>query len=387
MKGLGPNLSTENGSRQPMFLIITGLLLLSSTIAVGLRLYCRIFRIRNVGLDDWFMVAALFVTIAMGIMNAFHISWGTGRHIKDIHVPSMRIPNLKHFYFYQLVYPLALFFVKASILALYHRIFKLANFRWKVYAVAGFVSVFTIVVLFVNAFECRPKPSQAWSPTFPKGCNDLRTTYFAVGGINIFTDILIFILPFKAFWKLELAPRKRWALLGVFMVGGVAVIASIIRMYALYLYNTTKDISYDSIFILLLSQVEVNVAIISASAPTLRPLLKNTVLALSQSDKYGDRYGSGYRNTIGSAPTTNKNRSRNRASGQFELYSFGGRNTMTKQNGQLGGRSNTSEESILKDDGIIKTTETTVDFEQISQQNGKTGHKTQWAMDRNRLDV
>lgn len=72
------------------------------------------------------------------------------RHVKDLHVPSMRIPNLKHFYFYQLVYPVALFFVKASILALYHRIFKLANFRWKVYAVAGFVSVYTIVVLFVN---------------------------------------------------------------------------------------------------------------------------------------------------------------------------------------------------------------------------------------------
>jgi hypothetical protein len=72
------------------------------------------------------------------------------RHIKDLHVPSMRIPNLKHFYFYQLVYPLALFFVKASILALYHRIFKLAHFRWKVYAVAAFVTVYTVVVLFVN---------------------------------------------------------------------------------------------------------------------------------------------------------------------------------------------------------------------------------------------
>lgn len=130
--------------------------------------------------------------------------------------------------------------------------------------------------------------------------------------------------------------------------------------------------------ILLLSQVEVNVAIISASAPTLRPLLKNTVLALSQSDKYGDRYGSGYRNTIGSAPNT-KNRSRNRASGQFELYSFGGRKGMTNQN--------TSEESILKDDGITKTTETTVNFEQVSQQNGKTGHNTHWASDRNKLGI
>jgi hypothetical protein len=33
------------------------------------------------------------------------------------------------------------------------------------------------------------------------------------------------------------------------MFGGLAVVASIIRIYALWLYNITKDISYDSIFV------------------------------------------------------------------------------------------------------------------------------------------
>ncbi|OAG20970.1 hypothetical protein CC77DRAFT_903929, partial [Alternaria alternata] len=185
------------------------------------RLYCRFYRVRNVGLDDYFMVAALFVTIGMAIMNGYHISWGTGQHLKYLDVPSMRIPTLKHFYFYQLVYPLALFLVKASILALYHRIFELVEFRYKVWSVAAFVTVYTIVVLFVNAFECRPNPSQAWSPTFPKGCNNLRATYFALGAINVLTDITIFLLPLKAFCSLQLDPRRRWALLGVFMIGGL----------------------------------------------------------------------------------------------------------------------------------------------------------------------
>jgi hypothetical protein len=40
---------------------------------------------------------------------------------------------------------------------------------------------------------------------------------------------------------------------------------------------------------------------------------------------------------------------------------------MAKQEASIGGRrkSNTSEESILKDDGTMKTTETTVDSEQM----------------------
>ncbi|OWY47859.1 hypothetical protein AALT_g7513 [Alternaria alternata] len=363
---IGPNFSADHESRQPMFLITTGILILLSTVVVALRLYCRFYRVRNVGLDDYFMVAALFVTIGMAIMNGYHISWGTGQHLKYLDVPSMRIPTLKLFYFYQLVYPLALFLVKASILALYHRIFELVEFRYKVWSVAAFVTVYTIVVLFVNAFECRPNPSQAWSPTFPKGCNNLRATYFALGAINVLTDITIFLLPLKAFCSLQLDPRRRWALLGVFMIGGLAVIASIVRIYALWLYNVTKDISYDSIFILLLSQIEVNVAIISASAPAIRPLLRNTPLSFSQPEAYG----SGYLRTIGSQSASNNrnSRSRTRSNGQIELLTYGGRSTPVKHKALCGGRGNTSEESILIDGRITKTMETRIDFEQINDE-------------------
>jgi hypothetical protein len=72
------------------------------------------------------------------------------QHLKYLDVPAMRIPTLKHFYFYQLVYPVALFLVKASILALYHRIFRRLQFQYKVWAVAAFVTIYTVVVLFVN---------------------------------------------------------------------------------------------------------------------------------------------------------------------------------------------------------------------------------------------
>jgi NADH:ubiquinone oxidoreductase subunit 3 (subunit A) len=136
----------------------------------------------------------------------------------------MRIPTLKHFFFYQLVYPFALFLVKASILALYYRIFAQVTFRYYIHLVAGFVTVYTVVVLFVvvsfphrsrnktkhqQTFECRPKISQAWAPSFPKGCNSLRATYIAVAAINIVTDITIFLMPLRAFWRLEIAQRKR----------------------------------------------------------------------------------------------------------------------------------------------------------------------------------
>ena len=43
-----------------------------------IRLFCRITYVNYVGMDDYFIVAAWVVTTGMGIMNIFHVSWGTG---------------------------------------------------------------------------------------------------------------------------------------------------------------------------------------------------------------------------------------------------------------------------------------------------------------------
>jgi hypothetical protein len=71
-------ITAANGSLQPAFLAVMIVLLSSSCISVILRLYCRIALVHKVGPDDYFIVTGLFVTIAMGVMNGFHISFGTG---------------------------------------------------------------------------------------------------------------------------------------------------------------------------------------------------------------------------------------------------------------------------------------------------------------------
>ena len=58
-----------------------------------------------------------------------------------------------------MVYPWALLFVKASILALYYRIFSQTRFRRAVYCVAAFVTIQTIVVTFVNVRQTALTPT------------------------------------------------------------------------------------------------------------------------------------------------------------------------------------------------------------------------------------
>lgn len=77
------------------------------------------------------------------------------RHMSDLDLEAVLVPTLKHWYAYQMVYPWALFFVKASIFALYHRIFRQTKFCYAVYIVAAFVSIYTIVAFFVNvSLQC-----------------------------------------------------------------------------------------------------------------------------------------------------------------------------------------------------------------------------------------
>jgi hypothetical protein len=70
-----------------------------------------------------------------------------------------------------------------------------------------------------------------------------------MASVNILTDIFILVMPMRAFGQLKLQRTKRFALLGVFMVGGVAVIASIVRLYALWVYAVTDDPPYDDVFV------------------------------------------------------------------------------------------------------------------------------------------
>lgn len=99
------------------------------------------------------MVGALASVTGMAIMNAFHVALGTGRHTNDLDLFAILIPTLKHWYAFQLVYPFALFLVKASILALYKRILTQDNFRKAVYGVAGLITLQSIVVIFVNVSD------------------------------------------------------------------------------------------------------------------------------------------------------------------------------------------------------------------------------------------
>ncbi|KAM0717774.1 hypothetical protein Q7P37_006106 [Cladosporium fusiforme] len=291
-----PIITTENGSRQPMFIIVEAALLATSLSMCIHRLYCRIVLVKSVGLDDYLITAALSVAIALGIMNGYQVSYGTGLHGEFLPSdPNLAlIPTLQHWYAYQIVYPLALLFTKLSFLALYWRVFTppVLSRTW-VLATACFGTIYTLIIMLVSVFECHGDISKAWAITFPEGCHDLKAYYFSTASINIATDIAILLLPIQPLTRLNVNRRKKAAIFGIFMLGGGAVIASGVRIWALWRYFYGTEITYDAVLILLWSQIEINTGIICASIPSLRPLFRRTFNNTTYSHGYHESGTSG----------------------------------------------------------------------------------------------
>ena len=140
------------------------------------------------------------------------------------------------------------------------------------------VIVFTITMIFINAFECK-RPSDAWSMVIldqqhPEKCWNLTDVYYAQAAFSIFSDATIILLPIPAMLGLNLQRHKRLGVIALFSCGSIAVVASGVRLYALWLYFSSTDAAWYSAFILICSQVELNVAIMTASFPMLKPLFK-----------------------------------------------------------------------------------------------------------------
>ncbi|KAK6335160.1 hypothetical protein TWF718_010597 [Orbilia javanica] len=263
----------SGSSRGPLFLSITFVLLGIATIFVIVRLYCRYFLIHRVGADDWLITIGIAAEWALAVMNYFHIKYGTGRHISTVTIDEL-IPTLRYWFAYQILYPLVLLFIKLSILAFYVKISPQKWYRNTVYTVGAFVIAWTIAFIFAYIFEC-PSPSTAWSLDFPRGCVNLTALYYSTASINIASDLIILLLPIPVLQQLQIDKRRKLALIAIFSVGIVAVAGSAARLWSLWKYQHTVDVSYDAIFILLFSHIEINLAIMCACAPALKPLFKS----------------------------------------------------------------------------------------------------------------
>lgn len=190
-------------------------------------------------------------------------------------------------YIYRITYVVALFFVKLSILFFYRSIASHVTFRRLVYVTMTVVSLYTFGATLASIFQC-DNPSDSWDTTAylsqfdgvpgrakrPK-CYEPTKLWVATAAVNLFSDVVILLLPIPTLLGLRVPMNKRMALIGIFSIGIMAIVASCVRMWVMALWSESPQNSARfGADLLLWGQVETNSGIISASVPFLRLIFR-----------------------------------------------------------------------------------------------------------------
>ncbi|KAH6894369.1 hypothetical protein B0T10DRAFT_603872 [Thelonectria olida] len=357
-----------------------GFLTVFSLLCFAQRMYVKLFLVGGLGIDDVSWLTAL-VTIGL-CLHMFGAGAG-GVHGWEISVEKFNM-YLLDVYLAAFIYVVCGSLAKIALLIFYLRLSPQKWFKMATLATIVLVAGYSIGLFFPLVFACRPI-TMNWDITVKGECLNQPSLYIATAVANIVSDIILFALPIRMVINLQIPQRQKIGLLGIFCVGSMTVVTSIVRVSLLPELLTggdpTWDVSYASIWII----VEANLIIICASTPTLRKFFKHMAPKLIGESRYGSKTRTNTNSktpsrTFGPSSTSRSRRSRLNYS-QFDVEEGEGSDTITL--GPIMGRndlkimggqnlSDSDSERAINPGGtnskaIVQTTTVTVEYDDHQQ--------------------
>ncbi|KAL7926669.1 hypothetical protein ACQKWADRAFT_328355 [Trichoderma austrokoningii] len=246
--------------------------------AVALRIVAR-SRLKDGALDlsDWLIIFACIVAVAyQALAVACAVVGGMGYHTTEI----LSMGGEDSFtILMELVtvvvvfWSLSLGLTKLSILALYNKIFSIRSFILISQACAVFVTVWAMI-LFIGAFViCKPVQFNWDKFNYPNGtCGDIKMLWAVTGGLNIFSDMVILLLPMPYLYGLSLQLYKKIGLMVTFGIGLAVCIVSAVRLAEIIKIDM-NDFPFFGGIALLFSALEPSLLVTASCIPLLRPLV------------------------------------------------------------------------------------------------------------------
>ena len=117
-----------------------------------------------------------------------------------------------------IAWAVAVFFIRASILVLYIRIFLTNSFRITCYVVHGFNAAFFVCTIISTCLICRPI-SYTWDQSTKGTCGNQKSLELFIGIFNLLLDVALVILPMPVLWGLQMAISKKVVLSCMFGLG------------------------------------------------------------------------------------------------------------------------------------------------------------------------
>lgn len=249
---------------------------LVSGVVVFLRMFTRLVMTKGAGFEDICIVMAMLLSIALAVLSSLQVMNGLGEHSSSLQDGELET-LLKAHWVSVWFYNLALTITKVAILTQYLRIFPIRRFSQACYGVLGFVICYGIWAVFSSLLICAPI-AFTWNKSVPGGhCMNELAVWVTNAGVNIAEDLVIFAMPLVVVRSLQIPKSQKKGLVFMFALGASVTLVSVVRLYSLDDIANSNDVSFDNIAHVTLSAVEVNVGIICACLPAMRPLLARSM--------------------------------------------------------------------------------------------------------------
>ncbi|KAL4948458.1 hypothetical protein BDW69DRAFT_203517 [Aspergillus filifer] len=306
-----------------------------AVLSVVLRLFNRVM-VGQVGLDDYTIVAALFVAVAISGVGFPLKTHGLGKNIWTIRFSDID-ECMKLFFIEEVLYTVSTALIKVSMLLLYLRLFPNPLLRIAIFTSLAITTSWAVGSFFAQLFSCSPISYywKQWDMEHEGHCishNDLLLSHSI---INIVLDVLVILLPMPVLVKLHMSLEKRIGMCLMFAVGLVVTVISILRLVETVGFNTTMNPTKDFVPVGVWSLLEIDIGIMCSCMPGIRALCKRLYAILfnkptgytgssrtkpSNSGGSGSGGGSNSRNAMSPRHYSSKSKSSNGSngsSGQF----------------------------------------------------------------------
>ncbi|KAK1984025.1 hypothetical protein LZ30DRAFT_587097 [Colletotrichum cereale] len=264
---LPPKELARDGSHAPVVIGVVSMCLVIATGVLALRLWTRHHIVQKVGWDDYAAMISWLSVLGCGITVALMTRYGLGRHSQTVTLDE-HVKLFKCFWCTVLFYGTGHLSFKMAFLFQYYSVLGTPHMR-KVYVAAMVVIGIWGGCTFLVAFTfCNPLEG-FWDPRVPARCLSQPVLFYVFGGLSITTDVVIFVLPLPALYRLEIPRSQKIYLMGIFSLGFLIVAIAILRLQFL---DIGPDFSWANVEPALWSIGELSAAMVCLCLPPLKAL-------------------------------------------------------------------------------------------------------------------
>ncbi|QPC80364.1 hypothetical protein HYE68_011116 [Fusarium pseudograminearum] len=174
-------------------------------------------------------------------------------------------------------YSLLMGMTKVTIILFYIRLCHVyTRFCQACWAVIVIVCLNTVIFMFLNIFQCTPIH---WNWNRFSGndvdfqCMDLNKLQWSINITNIIFDVVVLALPIPLVWRMRSKFRRKLAIIFMFSLGVVVLVASCLKMRYNILYGHSTNITWDYMDLMVWAGIESSVSIAAPCLPTVRLFL------------------------------------------------------------------------------------------------------------------